>query len=699
MQLLFAVMVILSAAHAIDLAALRQSAGMPTISQTPSLMIPNLYSEPLSPASFLPLCGDGIINTVADYQNYYSKNNLPQGSLRLSVNEACDDGNRLDGDGCSSDCVWQDAIAPPCQVPVHGVQIIENIDITAYVPRTSRIIACTPDAIYALDPSTIGMQATLLITKTFTVRAILAENTTHVWIFANSDPSVYLLQIANTSTLLRWMSLPMQPTASCGIFYRQRGSSRLYFATSDSAKAINVDIWARNMTGSIQFNTTELPAQACIAPGGYPMLNMFEHYWGFDGYWSQTPSLDIRQTSNDAPNIWTQLLFITARYYVLLCSYDFPLELNTEWVLEGTLMQSQSLANMILPGALFFSGYNARLVISPPSSLAMPLFMGFTAMVQSGMTNSAFCNSTNICALDLPLEYDMLSMNPYPNGIKNSQSQTLFDIMRLAFAEITMSDGILVQEGLRGGPMNRAASVNMERILRSMVPLIKMPQQVWGDPRTHNMWALRGGKLYETSHAGFRPTLPNSDTQCLPAMSRICPPGTWSAFNQGGNCTSCAVVPTLRDPIEQQIAFASQCSPGVGQRRRLLSTTKNNVYVRFVMLVPPASLSAFKVTWPTAQCGPTVCDVVVLSDDPLITIRKMREWTLARVQQSQQGWEILTQPFVYSHFDTTQPSASATPDIGLIVGCALGGTALVIVIIAVVYVTLNKKAAKNKFKI
>ena len=299
-------------------------------------------------------------------------------------------------------------------------------------------------------------------------------------------------------------------------------------------------------------------------------------------------------------------------------------------------------------------------------------------------------------------------MDPYypdsGGSMQNSQSRTLFDILKLASAEITFSDGILVPKGQNKNqrlPINSTAYVNMERILRSMIPLMKMPRQMWSDPRTHNSWALRGGKLYEISHAGFRPTLPNSTTQCVPAMARICPAGTWSAFNQGGDCTSCAVVPGLIDPIEQQIAFVSQCSPGAGQRRRLLSTTSTKqIYVRFVIVVPYNYFFEFIDVWPTSSCeyiesiAKTVCDVVVKSDDPLRTMRTMREWTMAHAQR---GWEILTQPFVYSQFaPTKQPPASASTaentSIWLIVGCVLGCTALVKIIITIVCVILNKNA-------
>ena len=120
-------------AQAIDLAALRRNA--PLSSPTLPTQIYAHYMEPLGPADFLPLCGNGRIDNATDYERYYAthpswtawpmypgsgfgpRSGPTQNvSLRMAIDELCDDGNRLDGDGCSSDCVWRDALVPPCEV-------------------------------------------------------------------------------------------------------------------------------------------------------------------------------------------------------------------------------------------------------------------------------------------------------------------------------------------------------------------------------------------------------------------------------------------------------------------------------------------------------------------------------------------------------------------------------------------------------
>jgi cysteine-rich repeat protein len=122
-----------ASAQSIDLAALRRTATASTSSYTKQTEIYTHFVDPLAPAEFLPLCGNGRIDSSTDYANYYAShpswsmwpmyNDTATGatknvSLRLSIDEMCDDGNRLDGDGCSSDCVWRDALTPPCEVPL-----------------------------------------------------------------------------------------------------------------------------------------------------------------------------------------------------------------------------------------------------------------------------------------------------------------------------------------------------------------------------------------------------------------------------------------------------------------------------------------------------------------------------------------------------------------------------------------------------
>jgi cysteine-rich repeat protein len=73
----------------------------------------NNYNSPLpvelNGGTFLRLCGNGVLNKASDY-------NDPGDSIQ--VDEECDDGNRLDGDGCSADCMDVDTLVSPCKVNV-----------------------------------------------------------------------------------------------------------------------------------------------------------------------------------------------------------------------------------------------------------------------------------------------------------------------------------------------------------------------------------------------------------------------------------------------------------------------------------------------------------------------------------------------------------------------------------------------------
>ena len=115
-----------------DLSALRQAEFSPVI-VTDS---PRELNNPL----YAPLCGNGRVDTIKDYEIYFLKETRrPRVSKRsmmgsatfnsaspdfdsmvynltLMVDEVCDDGNRKDMDGCSSDCSYIDLWTSSCEV-------------------------------------------------------------------------------------------------------------------------------------------------------------------------------------------------------------------------------------------------------------------------------------------------------------------------------------------------------------------------------------------------------------------------------------------------------------------------------------------------------------------------------------------------------------------------------------------------------
>ena len=97
--------------HAIDLVALRTAARTTPLdgwSRTNALY--DRFSEPLPTDLLAPLCGNGRLDTRADY---------PANFTGIWVDEVCDDGNRLDGDGCAADCASMDAWTSPCPLALN----------------------------------------------------------------------------------------------------------------------------------------------------------------------------------------------------------------------------------------------------------------------------------------------------------------------------------------------------------------------------------------------------------------------------------------------------------------------------------------------------------------------------------------------------------------------------------------------------
>jgi len=81
---------------------------------------------------FLPLCGDGKIDKIEDYEQWLPTSNAENADMVFMGNEVCDDGNRLDGDGCSADCSDLDLFADPCELSLaHNDTILDSIDDVA----------------------------------------------------------------------------------------------------------------------------------------------------------------------------------------------------------------------------------------------------------------------------------------------------------------------------------------------------------------------------------------------------------------------------------------------------------------------------------------------------------------------------------------------------------------------------------------
>ena len=191
-------------------------------------------------------------------------------------------------------------------------------------------------------------------------------------------------------------------------------------------------------------------------------------------------------------------------------------------------------------------------------------------------------------------------------------------------------------------------------------------------------------------------------------MARACPSGTWAAYTKSGACTPCGQPPVpsgaLIAPIEQTIAFASQCRTNT-TRRRLLEYAP--MAARFIVFAPSDKAATVRVDWPTAQCKPVsavggrqMCEVIIINTDPLAQLRAMRSWC-DNIPTSR-GWEVVTIPYISTDATpiiksppqtaTSNRDSSAGDDnsnILKIVGGVVGGVCLVLLCMGYVWLHMR----------
>jgi cysteine-rich repeat protein len=158
-----------------------------------------------NPPLLLPLCGNGRLDTRADYEALYARNGAepPPWSLQMTYaglynyydptsramplgwdqlynltvlpaaeeGEACDDGNRADFDGCSADCMTLDLWAPACElavVPSSSSSL--EFEALLYDPFRKVMVVSAADGLYSLGLATDtapALLATRLAPKDF----------------------------------------------------------------------------------------------------------------------------------------------------------------------------------------------------------------------------------------------------------------------------------------------------------------------------------------------------------------------------------------------------------------------------------------------------------------------------------------------------------------------------------------------------
>lgn len=569
------ILLLLSVVGATDITTYRASlAPVPGVAKAPPAFCPGL----------LPLCGNGVIDKktstyslrlrsseiVKDtsYDQFYN--------ITVAVDEVCDDGNNIDGDGCSSDCMDFDAWTPSCELHVDVPRTYEDVAFS----EDGTLYFSAPDGIYTLTPTLQHMATLLVAPKSVAVNNIYI-NRTDIWLWSASTSSVYKV-VNGALSLMR--NAALQSTNNQGKFVITGSGLLLLCYDSNSAKIINLNtmtetqytislphvvniLWLKDQQSFMLFLTglnqilIPLSGTAALLP-----KQMNNNLWQ-DTVNAALSSVSSVQLSQNPVQI--TLNPSNANMMIALNKYTGGVSYITPWGAGSSL----ATLHAICAG----SQYQRSIGIG-------------NSLILQDLGQNPTCTSGNACMLDLPMAAGIAQQD-----IKNT-GKTFFQ----AFAEI------LGQTDPRP-PYSQAftdALVQFTTLVQSNTQV----QPFTINPLVKSMILWNGNSIYEIGKTGTAvKKLDNG--KCLTSALAPCPPCMWASA--GSKCQPCS---TKADTW----AWKVQCD-GCGIGRRLLSVPELSV-----VFSVQGQLSAVQALWPGAKVRGEFIDVVIPTVDPGQTLHDVQ---------------------------------------------------------------------------
>jgi cysteine-rich repeat protein len=588
-----------SAVHAaefLNLAATRAAARTKPMHEHATHALYNRFQDPLPADIIAPLCGNGRLDTFDDYLK------LPgfMGSDRIYVHEACDDGNRLDGDGCAADCTSMDAPTAPCPLaidPLLGGEPI--VAMTFFSPNATT---------NSVDASLWGQthHSSLLSSLqwvVFTPTRLFRWNSIDLTLISITDFAIGPVVSAFQSNLNLFVYgggrvwVPLQPHATNGSFYQplkvqdspvgiwltDRRSSRNRYLVTAAGDIVNVD--RRLVT-----NWTNTAAEAASLYSAVIRQSSDTSLFTVDCTFNDTSSLsfDLETathmvlagsiTVRSAPMV---SIFASEASVDALSGGGYP------WLYFVIEMLATGARVLPVPDMIFSfsgqqSGSNERWDTDTYYTVS-DIVIGFNVMsartfltsdsqfvglgessLKSGFTNAVLCNGTEApCLLDVPLCYNLLSPNNVYHDDTNPQQQQQKQTFFTAFDNASRTSTTLPETF-------RKADLRCKNPNHDTTPIT----QILVHPISQALWIARGNMVYEV---GRRGTQVRHDAQirktCMPSMSGACASGYWSPPRLG--CVPCSSfsLKTYGSVPGAVAAYTQQCATSISSRRLLLQAT------------------------------------------------------------------------------------------------------------------------------
>jgi cysteine-rich repeat protein len=621
------------------------------IGKTSITPFPPTHDAILDSPNFLPLCGNGRLDTKADYIAYYAdENNLPvtltkqqllyqysngngqQGNdqqmlhnITIFADEECDDGNRLDLDGCSADCMNMDLWTSPCEIAVNDTSLLYE-DIV-YDPTRKSMVVSARDGIYALQLSSgdTFMRAALLAPKSFPVTNIFRQNDSLIlysskhqafWQLLDGDSSIVMVRnlsgvgegllsewsdrghsnadgsiIIHDSTQILFFQTPFSAPTSCNSNGALHKCS--FIQSQQGISVLRCDNYVTTVSVVIGNSVCQ------IAPP--PAFQAGDHSFLYDAL-----EMTSRQTG-----------IMRVIPYSMDITISPPQELNKQF----------NYVQMYNPWGVLveYPITTARKFGSDPLSPNRMNFVGDASLLRAlALYDDSACGQV-FCGLDTKVGYDILKPNPQKGAAPLTWGDFLQGIV-LKEARKTPSLQTLSSIKANKGIYTNFISTFTAKFKQITAPLTVSTLQK--HPESRNLWVLRSDKLVEISKSGVQ--LQRSDGKCIPVGVALCPACQWAPI--GTKCRPCSQTDM------NSWAWNAKCKTKACSGRRLLGAGDGTTTIRFTLT---GNYSVVSSIWPNAIANDSLYDITVVTSDPLAEMRQIRE-SLERIIVDAQ---VITQPY------------------------------------------------------
>ena len=541
--------------------------------------------QPL-PAKFLPLCGNGRLDALEHYRALADKSSatfsLPTGSLTAHATEVCDDGNRLDNDGCSADCMQRDLWTSPCRLRIDG----GLRDAEAILPYTDESMLVSSGSAFTVvqsmpRPGDRSLNKTLSFRKDYKVTSMFRTPSNTIVAYSSMTQILYLIDIERkTSTSMLDLSAFLQ-TGRSDPAYRYASSADV-LVLRDSRTIVLISLATLTMRGKCTVGLNMDRAVYLDDPNGEDVLTIR----------APTGMVQVRPIvggvrcdetsstwgSDAVGDMWRDSF---RSMMDTVGDFRYPAYSMATFQADGNKTASTFRGqSAYLPVGLWVESSPSflRELVNAPVKVSSA-WVGHTALIDAYSSASPVCSSSGgSCALDVPPSYDLVK--------STSWSATRTWQLRL---QSFLTEAIT---GVANFPALYANTVAYARLWAAWTADVSqngMDRRLKDfavHPRTGNLWVVSGdGELYEISKSGV--TLPVDDRtgRCMPSGVAMCESCMWA--EAGGACKPCKEASTGSWAWSVQCKSCETSSAGTSSRRIEFSAAK-----RFAL-----PLCAQGVTW------------------------------------------------------------------------------------------------------